>query len=201
MYDRDSDSYWPQILGTAVEGPHQGKSLAQVPLVWTTWGEWKQRYEETQVLSRRTGYSRNYRRDPYGSYGPRTAGYYAGDDLLFPTFHSSDRYPSKHEVFGFRTPREAVAVDREVLAKAGHLTYEGKEGRYLIVWDPGLSTAWVYRGDDALPGADDLADLRFGPEGPESPALENLEPVPGFTAMWFAWFAFYPDTVVLVGSS
>jgi hypothetical protein len=199
MYDRDTDSYWPQILGTAVEGAHKGKSLAQVRLIWTTWGEWKQRYSDTEVLSRRTGYSRNYRRDPYGSYGP-ASGYYAEGDTLFPVFHRSDRYPVKHEVFGFRTEKSAVAVDLKALAKTGWLSYRGDDGAYLILWDAGLSSAWVYRTDATLPDKLEFRDLDFGPSGPEHPVLADMEPVPGFTAMWFAWFAFYPQTVVLDGS-
>ena len=198
MYDRDSDSYWPQILGTAVEGPKKGKSLAQVPLIWTSWGQWKQRYPETEVLSRRTGYGRNYRRDPYGSYGPKES-YYAEGGPIFPTMHSNNRYLPKQEIYGFRTDREAVAIDQEALAQAGSLRHKGKGGQYLILWDKGLSTAWVYRSDsdEALPESKALADLHFTHQGPQSDALDGLERVPGFAAMWFAWYAFYPDTAVL----
>lgn len=199
MYDRDTDSYWPQILGTAVKGPQKGNSLVQIPLIWTSWGEWKRRYPDTDVLSRRTGYGRNYRHDPYGSYGPKED-YYAEGGPIFPTMHRNDRYAPKHEIHGFRTAREAVAVDREALARAGSLRYEGKDGHYLILWDEGLSTAWVYRSDEALPEAAALKDLHFTRQGPQSAALEGLEQVPSFAAMWFAWYAFYPDTVVLDAS-
>lgn len=196
MYDRDTDSYWPQILGTAIEGRLMNRSLEQLPLIWTSWGEWKQRYETSEVLSRRTGYSRNFRRDPYGGYGPKS-GYYAKGEPMFPVFHRSDRYPAKHEIYGFRSANEAVAVDLSDLAAAGHLTYRGVDGDYLILWDQGLNTAWAYRADDELPETLNLDDLHFGPAGATGQAIEGLTPVPGFAAMWFAWFAFYPETHVL----
>ncbi|MDX1747542.1 MAG: DUF3179 domain-containing protein, partial [Halobacteriales archaeon] len=77
MYDRATDSRWPQVLGTAIAGRHQGQSLVETRLVWTTWEQWKSLHPETAVLSEQTGYARNYNRDPYGQYNP-TGGYYAG---------------------------------------------------------------------------------------------------------------------------
>lgn len=64
MYDRATESYWPQILAAAINGPRQGQTLAEFRVIWTTWARWKSRHPETQVLSRRTGHARNYQRDP-----------------------------------------------------------------------------------------------------------------------------------------
>lgn len=198
MYDRDSDSYWPQILGAGVAGPHRGDGLQEIRVIWTTWGNWKSVHPETEVLSRRTGFARNYRRDPYGSYNPREE-YYAEDSKpLFPMPHTSRRYPPKHEIFGFRTASEAVAVDRNALAAAGELRYTGVDGDFLVLHDPRLDTAWVYRAESGeLPDREATSNLRFAPGGPEGDALEGLQPVNGFEAFWFAWYAFYPETVVL----
>ncbi|MDY7081249.1 MAG: DUF3179 domain-containing protein, partial [Halobacteria archaeon] len=75
MYDRATDSRFPQILGTAVSGKHKGKSLEEFRVVWTTWENWRNQHPDTQVLSTDTGFLRNYDRDPYGSYNP-IGGYY-----------------------------------------------------------------------------------------------------------------------------
>ncbi len=200
MYDRAAESHWPQILGTAVQGPQQGDGLRQVRVFWTTWERWRTRHPETKVLSKDTGYMRNYRDDPYGSYNPK-GGYYAeGSPRIFPVLHASERYPAKRVVFGFRTAAEAVAVDRGALAENGRLRYRGANADFLILHDPGLDTAWVYRGERGrLPAAGALADLEFTATGPQSQALANLESVHGFEAMWFAWYAFYPETAVLAG--
>lgn len=201
MYDRATDSHWPQILSTAVEGERKGASLVEKRVIWTTWGRWQARHPDTTVLSRRTGHARNYRRDPYGGYNPRE-GYYAGDETLFPLMHDSDRYAPKEVVFGFRTHRGAFAVDRDALAEHGILQHAAGDEHFLVVHDPGLDTAWVYRSDSALKIDADLADaIEFGASGPQHERLDGLEPVNGFEAMWFAWYAFYPDTEIIDGSS
>ncbi len=197
MYDRESDSLWPQVLGAAIDGPLEGRGLAEIRVVWTTWENWRQRYPETRVLSEDTGFLRNYERDPYGSYTP-AGGYYAEDaSPVFPVLNESDRYPPKREIFGFRTSAGAVAVDREHLADEEMLLHEHGGERFLIVHDPGLDTAWVFRAGDKEPP--EYAEITFGAEGPEHPALAALEPVNGFEAMWFAWIAFYPESAVIDG--
>lgn len=197
MYNRASDSYWPQILAAAIQGPQKGQGLVEVRVVWTDWASWKSRHPETEVLSRRTGYARNYRRDPYGGYNPRS-GYYAGGGTLFPVFAQSDRFPGKHEILGFRTSDEAVAIEPEALVRAGHLRHEGKSADFLILHDPGLDTGWVFRAEPGnLPHGNALEEVVFAADGPSGDALAELEPINAFEAMWFAWYAFYPDTVVI----
>lgn len=199
MYDRATDSHWPQILSTAVEGERKGESLVEKRVIWTTWGRWKERHPETTVLSRRTGHARNYRRDPYGGYNPRK-GYYASDETLFALMHDSDRYAPKDVVFGFRTRQGAFAVDREALAEHGILRHASGGEHFLVVHDPGLDTAWVYRSDSAPEIEENLADtIEFDASGPRHESLDGLEPVNGFEAMWFAWYAFYPDTEIIDG--
>lgn len=197
MYNRESDTHWPQILATGIHGPEKARGLKEVRVIWTDWASWRERHPETRVLSRRTGYARNYRRDPYGGYGPKS-GYYAGGGIIFPVFETSDRFSDKHEIFGFRTADQAVAVDPDVLADAGIVRHEGQQGDFLIVHDPGLGTGWVFRGPrGGLPDDEALSDLSFTESGPDSAALEDLEAINGFEAMWFAWYAFYPDTTVI----
>lgn len=50
MYDRATDSLWSQVNGTAVAGSERGKRLQEVPSEMTTWGHWKRRHPDTQVL-------------------------------------------------------------------------------------------------------------------------------------------------------
>ncbi len=197
MYNRQSDTYWPQILAAGVKGPQKGQGLREIRVVWTDWAAWRERHPETEVLSRRTGYARNYRRDPYGGYGPKS-GYYAGGGTLFPVFERRDRFGDKHEIFGFRTADLAVAIDPAVLAEAGSLRFEGDNVDFLIIHDPVLTTGWVFQGPSgSLPDNAALEDLTFSAAGPRSDALADLVEVNGFEAMWFAWYAFYPNTVVI----
>ena len=65
MYDRKTASLWSQLGMQAVAGPMAGVSLQIFPVEHTTWGDWRQRYPDTVVLSFNTGYVRDYSRDPY----------------------------------------------------------------------------------------------------------------------------------------
>lgn len=197
MYNRATDTYWPQILAAGIHGPQKGQGLKEVRVIWTDWASWKARHPDTEVLSRRTGYARNYRRDPYGSYNP-PSGYYADGGTLFPVFAQSDRFPDKHEVLGFRTAEEAVAIEPSALAKAGHLKHSGKSADFLILHDPGLDTGWVFRAAPGqLPDEAALTNIEFTAKGPDGEALKGLESINAFESMWFAWFAFYPETAVI----
>ncbi len=65
MFDRKTMSLWSQLGMQAVAGPMAGDSLQILPAEHTTWGDWRQRYPDTVVLSFNTGYVRDYSRDPY----------------------------------------------------------------------------------------------------------------------------------------
>ncbi len=202
MYDRATDTHWPQIVATGVHGPLMGHSLEEIRVVWSTWQRWQDRHPNTDVLSERTGHARNYRRDPYGSYNP-TGGYYAERSRpIMPVMNTPPRrsYPPKRVIFGFRTATEAVAVDKQVLAREGILRYQGEGHDFLIIHDADLDTAWVLRSNQGgLPREMNINDLHFTPDGPAGKALRGLTPVNGFEAFWFAWFAFYPNTVLVDG--
>ena len=66
MRDVETGSDWPQMLGEAIKGPLKGKSLEQIPSVWTDWKTWRTDHPEPTVLkvSQTIGY---YRHDPVSS--------------------------------------------------------------------------------------------------------------------------------------
>ncbi len=68
LYDRETESLWSQLLRSSVTGPLTGKKLPTIPSVLVTWGKWRELHPETLVLSVKTGFSRDYSRDPYRSY-------------------------------------------------------------------------------------------------------------------------------------
>lgn len=50
MYDRESGSYWSQVLGTAICGPLRGIDLRILPSTVATWGDWRADHPDTGVL-------------------------------------------------------------------------------------------------------------------------------------------------------
>jgi hypothetical protein len=192
MYDRDTDTWFPQVLAIGIQGPHRDEALVERPLVWTTWGRWRAAHPGTEVLSTDTGFARNYRRDPYGSYNPRT-GYYAPDAAtMFPLMHDDPPFPPKTEVIGARTAEAAVAFPLDRLREAGRAELEADGTVFTALYDEALDTGYVFRGRSE-------AAARPGGAGPHDVAWtggEPLELLDGFQAMWFAWAAFYPGTAV-----
>lgn len=171
MYDRETDSEWPQALGVAVSGELYGQRLRTVPLLWSSWRAWRTAHPETQVLSTDTGALRSYGEDPYGSY-PDSSGYYSGGGPIFPVARTDDRFSPKEIVIGVRSGDRQLAIRKELVRRQRSVTAEVGGTSVRAVWDAKLGTARVLRSD-----------------GTEHPDFMD--------AMWFAWFAFHPRTAVM----
>ena len=198
MYDRATETWWPQVLATAVPGPWnedpETHSLSEFRVVWTTWGQWSSAHPDTRVLSRDTGFARNYRRDPYGSYNPRRGYYSPKTAPRFRTLSDDDRLAPKRVVIGARTPSGAVAFKKNTLRDAKLMTGDLANTPVIAAYEPTLDTGYVYRNPDET--AFEYRDGRVvGQSGePHAPDALPLERVLAFDAMWFAWSGFYPDT-------
>ncbi|MFC7096479.1 DUF3179 domain-containing protein [Halobaculum marinum] len=195
MYDRATDSRWPQVLATAVSGPHEGDQLREVRLVWTTWGQWRRAHPDTQVMTENTGYARRYGADPYGNYNP-TSGYYAAESrTLFAPLDDGWRdvqSDAKRVVFAARTADRALAFDRPAVMRADLLATD--DGAFLAAYDPTLNTAHVYRAGEATVEPSGEKDGRFLVDGAvHDAAALPLAPVYSFDAMWHAVGGFYPE--------
>jgi len=93
MYDELTDTYWQQIDGKAIVGELTGQELKAISIDTVVWRDWKALHPNSEVLSQETGISRNYGRDPYGSY-------YEDSFLLFSVDNEDSRVHSKTVVFG-----------------------------------------------------------------------------------------------------
>jgi len=204
LYDRETDSYWSQMLAQAVRGPRAGEEAKRLPLVETTWGTWRELYPDTRVMSTDTGFSRNYDRYPYGSF--RT-----DNSLIFPVSENDERLHRKTRVLGIQLdnyhrvyPIEAFTDETQVINQVNEA--------YVVVGSAERNFAVAY---SAL--LDDGTQLTFSvlDEGPAvfednegthwnlfGQAIagpregEQLELLFSYTAYWFAWAAFYPGTEI-----
>jgi uncharacterized protein DUF3179 len=91
FYDHQTESLWSQLEMKAVTGEMIGTKLEIFPSVLATWKEWKGEHPNTLVLSRDTGFGRNYDRDPYG-------GYESSPSVWFPINHRNGRFHPKEKV-------------------------------------------------------------------------------------------------------
>ncbi|SDX91628.1 DUF3179 domain-containing (seleno)protein [Halopenitus persicus] len=200
MYDRATETWWPQVLATAIPGPWNEspatRSLREFRLIWTTWERWVDRHPDTRVLSRETGFARNYDTDPYGTYNPRLGYYEPESSPMFPPLASDERLEPKRVVIGARTTAGAFAVEKNRLRDA-KLVHGDLAGTSVVAtYDPNLDTGYVFSNPDARP-FDYRRGRVHGPDGGTHPPADlPLERLLAFDAMWFAWRGFYPETTL-----
>lgn len=190
MFDRETGSFFSQIAATGLTGPHRGRTLDEVNLIWTTWERWRAEHPETEVLSERTGHLRNYNRDPYGSYNP-LGGYYARDRTMFPLMHSSSLHHQKEMVVGGRTAeRSAYFVLSDLARERISAT-----ATFVAVYDRDLDTGYIYVRDGQNHAIHPVGGGRYEVDGQAyAPDALPLERVVSVEAFFFAWNAFYPDS-------
>jgi hypothetical protein len=68
MYDRQTESLWQQVTGEAIVGDMVGATLKSLPAQIVSFEQFRSAYKDGLVLSRRTGFRRNYGRNPYVGY-------------------------------------------------------------------------------------------------------------------------------------
>jgi hypothetical protein len=192
MYDRESDTWFPQMLAVGTSGPHVGEALVERPIVWTTWGNWRRLYPGTDVLSTDTGFLRNYRNDPYGAYNELKGYYLPESSTLFPLMNDDDRHPPKSMFVFARTPDRSVAFDLATLRTAKRLEVDVGGRVFTALYDERLDTGYVFDGGTAaVPVINGPSALDVTWSGGPAPV-----PVNAFQAMWFALSAFYPEVVI-----
>jgi hypothetical protein len=68
MYDRQTESWWQQFTGVGIVGRYAGTRLATLPAEVVAFDEFRRAFPRGRVLSRETGFSRPYGRNPYRGY-------------------------------------------------------------------------------------------------------------------------------------
>lgn len=208
FYEPVTWTLWSSLTGEPVVGRAAGSGLRMdaMPVVTTTWGEWKAMHPDTQVMSLETGFERDY------GEGVAYAEYFATDELMFEVPVHDSRLPNKAEILGMRFrpaegeegDTEALAIDAAFLARTP-LYQTDFAGRRLVVLTTSAGANRVY---DAG-GADFtrvLDDGRVEDAGGtvwkvteaqlirEDGSGAPLPRVPAFRAFWFGWYAQYPET-------
>jgi len=129
MYDHETDSLWSQISSEAISGPSRGQHLRLLRSQMARWGQWKRAHPHTTVLSRQTGYRRDYGRSPYGRY--------AESPLVHFPVHFDPRYHPKTPTLGLAAPDgRARAYPANELERAGGSVKERFAGKSVqVTWD------------------------------------------------------------------
>ncbi len=137
LYDRETESLWSQLLGRAISGTQRGTVLQQIPVLHTDWRHWKALHPETMLLSRETGFSRDYDRDPY-------AGYTDQQGTYFPVEHLDRRYHPKERVLGVEIDGQFKGYPYSELSQGASSFPDKVGGKSIrIHYDSASGTAWA----------------------------------------------------------
>jgi len=202
MYDRQTDSFWAQVLGEAVSGPMVGTKLEFIPAFQTTWEDWKATHPDTVALEK--GYFGDY--DPYLNYYEFD---YAG--VVRPN-RVSHRLGQKEFVIGVEHLGNTVAFPFSVMSLEPIVNDYVGDTPILAVFNAETATGVAYQrtfldGQVLSFTILDGMTLIYQETGSTwngitgeaisgSLAGESLIRVKSTLAFWFGWYDFYPDTDV-----
>lgn len=197
MYDRQTDSLWNQFTGRPVVGPltRSNINLRLLPVVRTSWEQWRARHPSTRVLALDTGFARDY--------GPGVAyhEYFASPELMFPALVKDKRLSPKDLIFGVRVPGGVKAWPLADFTAGAVIDDRVGFVDIVLIGDPQGAGARAYRADGhrfvrgAAPDEVRSAGARWrvtesaliGPGG------ESLPRLPGHVAYWFAWAGYFEN--------
>jgi len=222
MYDRQTETWWQQATGGGIAGEYAGQQLTFLPASIIGWGEFKGNFPEGQVLSRETGFQREYGRNPYAGYDNIN-----NSPFLFRGPETPGVLPAMARVLTVELNSDAVAYPYEVLQEQGAINDTVAESEIVIFWQPGTASALdasrIAEGQDVGAGASfsrevDGQILTFSSDGEKITddqtgsewdvfgravsgelAGTQLEPIVSVNHFWFSWAAFKPETRVYQG--
>jgi hypothetical protein len=208
LFDRETDSFWSQMMFSAVHGELKSKVAAILPLIEGTWKTFRRAYPNAQVLSTNTGYDRPYHTSPYGLYKKHPT------LIFYPITNDDPRIGRKERVHGIIGVTETRVFQfneypdtlyaKNIIMDGFHIVTVGNRSMQLLA---------SYRKIVM-----DSEDLTFKPVQNELPAVlidsegtrwdifgyaidgprtgERLLPANFINSFWFAWSAFFPDAKI-----
>jgi hypothetical protein len=205
MFDEETKSLWSTLEGKPVVGPLAGTGLELVPLpvVTTTWREWRTRHPRTTVLSEETGHERDY------SEGAAYRTYFATDELMFQVPQPDTRLRNKAEVLvmlltGRSGGSLPVAIAADFLAR--NRIYQRRFGEHsvLVITSPDGANRVYEAGtvrftrlvDDETVRDSEGRDWRMSEETLilQAAAPRTFRRIAARRAFWFGWHAQFPRT-------
>ena len=203
MYDRQTESYWSQLIGESVAGTMVGTKLDFLPSWMMTWEQWKELHPDTVALDKG---GRRGGRDAYDSY------YSSGQAGVIGRSNNDDRLNTKEFVVGVELEDVTVAYPFSVLNAEPIVNDIVKGSDLLVVFDQNRATAVVY--DRVVDGQTltfkqtsqemILIDEETGStwDGISGVAVDGslvgtqLERLKSSAVFWFGWVDFHPETLV-----
>jgi hypothetical protein len=211
MYDRATDSMWPQMMLQSVKGENRGKENQFQQLIETTWATWKKWYPSSKVMAVSDNRGTNYDRYPYGNYRTND------DYLLFSLPTKLKNIPNKERILGIRTNGDVAYIRTRYFSEGNnHIERKIGEDNVLVFGSEKDNYMFAYL-DKTVEGVEiKVKNMLLGSEpgllfedfkgntwnimgeataGPlKGKKLKRVENYIGYA---FAWAAFYPEFFVV----
>ena len=173
MYDRQTESWWQQAIGTGIVGEMTGVELTQMPTWMESWAEFSTRNPDGLVMDQ-PRWRRQYGRNPYVGY----------DSSRRPFLYSGELPP--HGIPALmrvvRVGERAWTLER--LRKEGEIT----EGGVTLSWASGQASALD---NYAIGGGKDVGTVRV--------RNGSGDDLPHDVMFAFAFHAFFPEGEWMLG--
>ncbi len=217
MYDRQTETWWQQATGEGLVGQYAGQRLTFLPAAIVSWADFKEAHPDGQVLSRETGFQRDYGRNPYAGYDNIN-----NSPFLYRGPDNTDRLPAMARVLTIELGEHTVAYSYEVLADLHVANDTIGDAPVVVFWAPGTASAldrgiladgrdvgaanafsrlvegqelvFRYDGSQILDEQTGSTWNIFGEAVAGELAGSRLEPVVSINHFWFSWAAFRPET-------
>ena len=218
MWDRQTESWWQQITGEAIVGSMTGAKLKFIPAPLVSWADFRDSFADGEVLSRNTGFARDYNLPMYIGYDEadnspfrfhgqidsrlaameRVIGVTVGDVVVAYPFTLFESVPVVNDTIG----GQDIAIFYAGDTLSAFIEYESRDNRQVGstgMFDPNLDRQKLTFRVEADRVVDDQTGstwniLGQAVEGPLQGS--KLEQVVHANHFWFAWQAFNPETEI-----
>ena len=192
MYDTATHSLWNQFTGRPAVGRLAGSGiqLRILPVVITSWKDWRAAHPGTTALSLDTGFRRDYR------LGRAYGAYFSSPDLMFPVLVRDRRLAPKDRIFILRHGEVEMAWALSLFEGGAVLHDRAGQLDVVLIGNAATETVRAYesggRRFGSVPGEPRLVTSggtlwTVSEDALEGPGGESLARLAGHVAYWFAW--------------
>ncbi len=218
MYDRQTETWWQQITGIGLIGDYAGTKLTKLPAQIVSFDSFREAYPDSPILSQKTGFARNYGRNPYRGYDSIDNIPFLLEDPADPRLPAMERIinvsvGAQHRIYPFRGfEREPVindkfngvdlvvfsrndtvsALDQSAIAESRTIPSATAFKRNL----DGRLLTFEKRGESFYDIETNSQWNIFGQAVAGELAGEQLPDLPNGIHFAFAWLAFHPDSQI-----
>ncbi|HBR80064.1 MAG: hypothetical protein UX09_C0026G0004 [Candidatus Uhrbacteria bacterium GW2011_GWE2_45_35] len=122
-------SLWSSFSGKILSAAETEETLEKIPAFIMTWQNFRYAFPSGKVLSRETGFSRDYSQNPYGTYA-------SSPEVWYPLTKYDSSLPAKTFVYGF----DQAVFPKDNIESSGQIVVTNENKKIAFVWDEDLET-------------------------------------------------------------